>query len=302
VSERVSTYIIERKTFEDKEWHQIDELSGRLNAEYIDTGLEDNHVYMYRIKVKTYDGIISTPSQIVKSVTKPLPASVSKISATKNLPKAIKITWTPSKQKDFERYYLYRADDIDGSYELIAKLYNNHFTDKIEEDGKSYFYKVSVVDKDGLESEHDKIKVMGMTLAKPNAPAIVEAKQKGSTIELKWGESDPRTVSYMVVKKSKKGWFDETSKEYKGLKKTLFIDSNIEPDTLYTYTVYSVDKNGIVSDPSIEVQIKTPESKEIIQAPKAKAAQEKPVKAVTPKSSSSETTVAPAQELDLNGL
>ncbi|MEN4052185.1 hypothetical protein [Sulfurimonas sp. NWX79] len=302
VSERVSTYIIERKTFEDKEWHQIDELSGRLNAEYIDTGLEDNHVYMYRIRVKTYDGIISTPSQIVKSITKPLPVSVTKIEASKNLPKAIKITWSPSKQKDFERYYLYRADDIDGSYELIAKLYNNHFTDKIDEDGKTYFYKVSVLDKDGLESEHDKNKVMGMTLTKPNAPAIVEAKLQGNKIELKWGKSDPRTVSYIVVKKSKKRWFDKISKEYKGLTKSLFIDAAIEPDTLYTYTVYSVDKNGIVSEPSIEVQIKTPESQEIISASKAKATQEESVKAVSTKSSSSETTVAPAEELDLNGL
>ncbi|QOP45367.1 fibronectin type III domain-containing protein [Sulfurimonas paralvinellae] len=300
VSERVASYIIERKTFEDKEWHQIDELSGRLNAEYIDTGLEDNHVYMYRIRVKTYDGIISTPSQIVKAVTKPLPKSVAKIEATKNLPKMIKLNWTPSKQKDFDRYYLYRSDDVDGSYELIAKLYNPKFTDKIDEDGKVYFYQVSVVDKDGLESEHEKTTVMGRTLVKPKAPAIVEAKLLGSKIELKWGESDPRTVSYIVVKKSKKGWFDEVTKEYKGIKKTLFIDSDIEADTLYTYTVYSVDKNSIVSEPSIEVQIKTPESKEIVAAPKTKATEQKVAQPV--KSSSSESTVAPAEELDLNGL
>ena len=300
VSERVASYIIERKTFEDKEWHQIDELSGRLNAEYIDTGLADNNVYMYRIRVKTYDGIISTPSQIVKSVTKPLPKSVQKIEATKNLPKEIRIKWAASTQKDFNRYYLYRAEDIDGSYELIAKLYNPKFTDKIEEDGKAYFYRVSVVDKDGLESEHDKNTVMGMTLAKPNAPAVVEAKLNGSKIELKWGQSDPRTKSYIVVKKSKKGWFDEVKKEYKGITKSTFVDSDIKADTLYTYTIYSVDVNGIVSEPSIEVQIKTPESKEIIEAPKAKQS-EKPV-AAPQTSSSSETTVAPAADLDLNGL
>ena len=300
VSERVSSYVIERKTFDEKEWHQIDELCGRLNAEYIDTGLKDNHVYLYRIRVKTYDGIVSTPSQIVKSVTKPLPLSVTEITATRNLPKEIKISWAPSKQKDFERYYLYRADNIDGSYELIAKLYNNHFTDKIDEDGKTYFYRVAVVDKDGLESEHDKSTVMGMTLAKPNAPAIVEAKLVGNTIELKWGESDPRTTSFIVVKKSKKGWFDEVTKEYKGIKKTLFIDKNIEPDTLYTYTVYSVDKNAIVSKPSIEVQIKTPESKELIAAPEQKSVKEE--SAAVESSKSSETTVSPDSDLDLNGL
>jgi len=301
VSERVDSYIIERKTFEDNEWKEIATLSGRLNAEYIDKDLEDNHVYMYRVRVKTYDGIVSTPSQIVKSVTKPLPKSVQKIEATKNLPKEIKIKWSPSTQKDFARYYLYRADDIDGSYELIAKLYNPKFTDKINEDGKTYFYRVSVVDKDGLESEHENNTVMGMTLPKPSAPAIVEAKLVGKKIELKWGQSDSRTKSYIVIKRTKKGWFDEVKKEYKNITKTLFIDSDIKPDTLYSYTVYSVDSNGIVSKPSVEVQIKTPESKELESAPKVQES-EKGVTQPVETSSKSDTTIAPAKDLDLNGL
>jgi len=141
---------------------------------------------------------------------------------------------------------------------------------------------------------------MGMTLAKPNAPAVVEAKLNGSKIELKWGESDPRTKSYIVLKKSKKGWFDEVTKEYKDIKKSTFIDSDIEADTLYTYTIYSVDTNGIVSEPSIEVQIKTPESKEIIEAPQAKQSEESVAAPQT--SNASETKVAPATDLDLNGL
>jgi len=300
VSERVDSYIIERKTFEDNEWKEIATLSGRLNAEYIDKDLEDNHVYMYRVRVKTYDGIVSTPSQIVKSVTKPLPKSVQKIEVTKNLPKEIKIKWSPSTQKDFARYYLYRADDIDGSYELIAKLYNPKFTDKINEDGKTYFYRVSVVDKDGLESEHENNTVMGMTLPKPSAPAIVEAKLVGKKIELKWGQSDSRTKSYIVIKRTKKGWFDEVKKEYKNITKTLFIDSDIKPDTLYSYTVYSVDSNGIVSKPSVEVQIKTPESKELESAPKVQENEKGVAQPV--ETSKSDTTIAPAKDLDLNGL
>jgi len=302
-SERVASYLVERKTFEDKEWHRIADLSGRLNAEYIDTGLEDNRVYMYRIRVKTYDDIISTPSQIVKSVTKPLPLSVTNIVASRNLPKEIKIRWKASTQKDFARYYLYRSDNVDGSYELIAKLYNNHFTDKINEDGKRYFYRVSVIDKDGLESEHDSNTVMGMTLSKPNAPAIVEAKLVGNSIELKWGNSDPRTTSYIVVKRSKNGWFDEVRKEYKGITKSKFIDSNIKPDTLYKYQVYSVDENAIVSKPSIEVQIQTPESNKIIPAKKVENKKEEKVAAVKDSANnSSETTVSPDKDLDLNGL
>jgi len=303
-SERVDSYLIERKTFEDEKFKEIAELSGRLNAEYIDEGLEDNRVYLYRIKVKTYDDIISTPSAVVKSITKPLPKSITEISATKNLPKEIKITWVATNQKDFERYYLYRSDDIDGSYELIAKLYNNNFLDKVNEDGKRYFYRVAVVDKDGLESPHDAITAMGMTLEKPTAPAILEAKLVGNKIELKWEKSDPRTISYIVVRKAKKGWFDVVSKEFKGIKHPYFVDNDIAADTLYTYTVYSVDVNNIVSKPSIEVEIKTPESKKIIEAPKAKeTTQEKLAQPVTTKTTSTDTTkVVPVEELDLNGL
>jgi len=299
LSERVDSYIIERKTFEEKEWHQIDELFGRLNAEYIDSGLDDNRVYLYRIRVKTYDGIVSTPSQVVKAITKPLPKSITSITVSKDLPKKIEIQWSASKQKDFKQYYLYRSDNVDGEYELIAKLYNNHFTDKIDEDGKAYFYRVAVVDKDGLESEHDKNTVMGMTLAKPNPPEIVEARLIGKKIELKWDKSDPRTTAYKVVKKYKKGWFEEVSKEFKGIKKNYFIDTNIEPDTLYSYRVYSIDSNAIESKPSIEVHIKTPESKEFIAAPKVKSTQET---VVTPVTKKSETVISPDAELDLNGL
>ena len=302
ISERVDTYIIERKTFEDDKWSEIEELSGRLNAEYIDEGLKDNRVYFYRIRVKTYDDIISTPSAIVKSVTKQLPKSIMEIHATKNLPKAIKITWQASKEKDFERYYLYRSDDIDGSYELIAKLYNNHFTDKIEEDGKRYFYRVAVVDKDGLESPHDTITAMGMSLEKPSAPAIVEAKLVGNKIELKWAKSDPRTTSYIVIRRAKKGWFDEVKKEFKGIKKTFFIDKDIEPDTLYKYNIYSVDKDSIVSKPSIDVEIKTPESREIIKAKKVTNRVKEERVTPTDTQSSSVTKVTPVEELDLNGL
>jgi len=303
MSERVESYIIQRRAVEEDEWSKIAVLDGRLNAEYIDEGLDDNHVYFYRIKVKTFDDIISTPSAVVKVVTKPLPPSIENIHASKDMPKAIKITWSPTPLKDFDHYNLYRGEDIDGFYELIAKLHNNSFVDKIDEDGKVYFYKVSVVDKDGLESPYDNSAAMGMSLPKPQAPTIVEAKFMGSYIELKWDKSDPRTVSYVVVRKAQKGWFDEERKEFKGIRKNTFIDADITPDTLYKYVIYSVDANGIVSKPSTEVQIKTPESNKIIKAQKQES---KPDIIVTPVEENSvieeKTTVSPIEDLDLNEI
>lgn len=301
INQRVESYIIERKSLEDKEWETLDRLKGRLNAEYIDKDLKDNHVYMYRVRVKTFDDIISTPSEIVKVVTKPLPKPVVGLKASKNLPKQIKLSWRDSTQKDFYRYHLYRAEDIDGNYELIAKLYNNNYVDKIDEDGKAYFYRVSVVDKDGLESEHDVNTIMGMTLPKPAAPVVVEAKLIGNSIEIVWSKVDPRSKSYIVVRKHKKGWFDETTKEFKNIRGNKFIDKNIEPDSTYSYVVYSVDKYNLVSKASIEVILKTPESNTLQEAPKMEEKhQEVQQAALVKQTSTKDEVLAPMDDLNIN--
>jgi len=196
---------------------------------------------------------------MVKVVTKALPNPITGLVATKDLPKVIKLNWDKSTNKDFYRYYLYRADKLDGSYEIIAKLHNNLFTDDIKEDGKSYFYRVSCVDEDGLESEHEKVSIQGMTLSKPNAPAIVEAKLVGSKIELSWSQVDSRTKDYVIIKKAKKGWFDTVTSEIDSIPNTKYVDTEIEPDTTYVYQVYAVDKNGIKSEPSIKIKIQSKE-------------------------------------------
>jgi len=302
INERVASYIVERRALEDKEWEVLATLQGRLNAEYIDEDLLDNHVYFYRIKVKTFDDIISTPSEIVKAVTKPLPKGVQHLKDTKNLPKEITISWMDTTQKDFYRYHLYRSDEVDGSYTLIAKLFNNHFTDTIDEDGKAYFYRVSVVDKDGLESEYDANTVMGMTLARPQTPTLVEAKLLGDAIAIGWKSDDPRVVSYTVERRYKTSWFKESVKEFKGITKRTFLDKDIQPDSTYTYRVYSVDKNGIVSEPSVEVSINTPESNTIIHAPKQKAQAVQTTTKSMMHTTQESDVITPVENLELNEL
>ena len=297
----VKAYIIERKTLEDKEWKKIKTIKGHLNAEFVDEELKDNSVYMYRVKVITYDDIISTPSKIVQVVTKALPVSIVGINATTNRAKEIKITWKKSKQKDFVRYYLYRSTKINGSYELIAKLYNNKFIDKIEDDGKSFFYRVSAIDTDGLESINDKNSIQGMTLSKPNAPAIVEAKLFKNRVELQWSKTDPRSKKYIVHKVHKKSWFDEEVEEFTGITGSKYIDKEIEPNSTYSYSVYALDKNDIKSEASSVAIVVSPESTEIIKAPAEE--EEEEVRVVAPLVVEEDTEVIDvSDDLDLSGL
>lgn len=299
INSRVAAYTIQRKSLEDEDWSELATISGRLSAEYIDTDLKDNYVYMYRINSITYDGIVSTPSKIVKVMTKALPTSIKHIKTTKDLPRKIRIDWEKSLQKDFALYYLYKSPSIDGDYELIATLHNNRFVDAIDEDGKSEFYRVSVVDKDGLESEHENLSVQGMTLVKPAEPAIVEAKQIGETIVIEWSKSDPRSKSFTIAREHKKGWFETNTKEFTGIRAHNFVDKGIEAGSTYTYRVYGVDAHGIKSKPSIEVLVETPESTQLQEAPVKRRAKE--VK-VSPSRDTKQEVIAPLEDLNLSEI
>lgn len=304
MNERVNGYIIERKSLQEDKFKKIAELDGRLNVEYIDTGLKDNFVYLYRVRAVTYDNIISTPSQSVKVVTKPLPFTVENIKATRNLPNKIEITWAPAKQKDFAYYALYRASKIDGHYKIIAKLLKNSYVDKIDASGKVYFYQVSAFDRDGLESKHEKNAIQGMTLGAPSAPGIIDAKLSNDTITIVWSKVDPRSLKYVVKRIQKEGWFKESVDEYEVDQGTTFIDKNIKPNSTYIYTVFALDKNNIRSQKSLDVKVVTPEAKGLIEekiAPKS-TPKETPQKVSVPKEVKSKEVVSPSDDIDLSGL
>ena len=256
-NEKVRAYKLQRRELTSKEWNDVTEIEGRLSAEYIDMDLKDKYTYIYRIRALTYDKLVSNPSDEVKVVTKPLPDDIKNITTTRDLPKKIEIKWSKSNAEDFYVYYLYRATSVGGSYELLAKIKDNMFVDNIEEDGKIYFYRVSAVDKDGLESKHDENSVQGSTLVKPKAPDLVEAKLEKEQVIISWSKAEPRVKTYVVEKKYSKSLFDKSEEEFENISGLEFIDSEIQPDKTYHYRVFSVDEFGIKSEPSIQVELKT---------------------------------------------
>ncbi len=299
-NQKVKSYLVERRTLAESKWKRIAKIDGRLSAEFIDMNLKDSFVYKYRVRVLTFDGIISTPSDIVKVVTKKLPISIKNINATTDLPKKIDITWEKSTTEDFARYYLYRAEKSNGSYKLIAKLYNNRFTDSIDEDGKEFFYRVSAVEKDGLESIYDRISVQGVTLVKPATPTLAEARLIGGKIEISWNPGDKRAKSFTVIKKVKTGWFDAEIEEFVGITGNKFIDAEIGPNITYYYKVYASDKYSIKSKPSIEIEITTPKTI-ANNVKKVKKVKQMPSDSKTtsqPQKKSEEVTIIPMQDFN----
>ncbi len=252
---KINSYVIERQEANDQKWNKIATITGRLNAEYIDRDLKDGQVYHYRVKAVTFDNLVTDPSETAKVVTKPLPPEIKAITATTNLPRAITLSWEATPISDLAHYNIYRSTSPSGSFSYHVKLETTNFTDTINEDGKFYFYKITAVDKDGLESPLSSVAVQGSTLSKPQTPIAYEGKVVGGAVELQWKSGDTRIVNYTVVKTTKTSWISRESVDINNITGTTFRDADIKPNTHYLYEIIGVDTNGIRSLPTEAIEL-----------------------------------------------
>lgn len=250
--ERVESYIIERNEFKSTKWEEVGKIDGRLNAEYIDAGLKDNYVYRYRVKVKTFDGIISKPSEIVEAHTKPLPKSLSGVQATTNLPKKIVLNWNPASESDFSHYKIYRSSNSTLFFSFHAKTKSTEFEDLVSDNGKTYYYKVVAVDVDGLESKQQDNPIVGSTLASLTPPVVQSVKHDGRSIYISWSGHE-NSVKYTVLRESQ-----NKKQSFTGIFESNYNDQDTVAGIEYKYNIIAIDKYGIASKPSDSVIITIP--------------------------------------------
>jgi len=259
----IVAYRLERRQNGTDKWRKIATIKGRLNAEYIDTDLKDNTRYEYRLKSVTFNDIISKPSQSATVITKAPPPPVSSINASQGKAGLIKISWKDDNRGNIVYYQLYRATSENGRYKLVAdRLKNMQYSDKISKTSIQYFYKVIGVNRDNLGGELKAIKAaVGTTIDAPRGPKNLVAMVENATVQLTWKSTDSRTVSYIVTKEISKGFMSSETKVFKNIKKTLMIDSSLKHGEAYSFSVVSVDKNGIKSAPSNSVNVKLEDKK-----------------------------------------
>lgn len=257
-SQRVEAYLIERSVLSEEKWEQVGRVNGRLNAEFIDADLKDNLVFRYRVRVRTFDGLVSEPSKIVEAGTKPLPHIVRNLKASNNLPKKINLNWEESKTEDFAYYKVYRAINPLLFFNYVAKTDKNSYEDLINDNGKSYYYHVTAVDSDGLESPRNQNAVMGSTLSAPTPVYITSTSNTKNSISLSWRTTDKQSLTFNIIKEySIKG--NDQKRVITGISSNSYKDSDVIAGIKYTYTIYAVDQFGLESEPSEKTIITIPE-------------------------------------------
>jgi fibronectin type 3 domain-containing protein len=264
-SQRVKYYLIEKTNPTTAKWERVAKVKGRLNAEYIDDDLKDNEVFSYRLTAITFDGIKSIPSQIVKAKTKALPQGINLLKASQDLPKKIVLTWEASKTPDVVSYNIYASTSNSGRFSKIVTLdaQTTSYTHIVTKDGQTMFYKITSIDKDGLETNKEMTPVMGATLGKPAMPTLTLAQIQGEKAILNWIRNDDRTVSFNIKKTILENWINSKTITIKGITDLRYEDRDIVRGVTYKYSIQAVDENGITSELTEPTQLVLPKLDEI---------------------------------------
>lgn len=251
--QRIQYYRVEKYNTTLNEWIHLATVNQRLSAEYLDTGLENNTTYQYRIKAFTFEDVESAPTKTLSAKTKPAPKSPTNVKASNNIPKKIFLTWSPSQNQDIIGYDIYRSSYSSFGFSKVTNVNSTttEYTDSVDDDGRTYYYRIIAVDKDNLESADNITATKGMSLPKPIRPTITSAQIQGS-VNLSWQAGDNRAVSYNIVKKIKQNFFQYKTVIFNNISGTSFNDSDIVSGVDYKYSVQAVDEFGLVSENSDE--------------------------------------------------
>lgn len=245
---RVNAYIIEKKKVEDKKFAKIGEVKNRLSAEFIDE-VKANENFLYRVSALTFDGVQSEPSEVLNSTSKALPPEITHLSASNDLNGKIMLSWDAPVYEDFSYFKIYATSSSFLPFTLLAKTDKNSYEDIVQGAGESKQYKITMVDKDGLESPMPKKGVEGKTLGLPASPSIILAQITSEGIVLEWVDNDNRAVEYEV-----KRYGGEQNAVFKGIKEKRLRDIKALAGVEYSYEVIAIDELGQRSAPSSKVK------------------------------------------------
>lgn len=229
-----------------------------LAMRFVDTHVEKNKKYFYRIRVSPLNQTPGFTSDTAFALVKP--AHIFKVSPpqapeTVSADSLISLRWP--KSEDFFAWHVFRSTD-DKTYErLTAMPYLQVYTgvegnknevvyiNKIEKNYKPYWYKIQGLDFFGEWSTVSYgVKAYGIDLTPPPAPFITELLNPNNGVKISWLVPDPSQVSSQKIMYSEQyeGPYDTLATLDAAKREYLDTKANIYGTNFYV--VVSVDEHG----------------------------------------------------------
>lgn len=242
------------------------------DREYLDTNLTANTAYTYTVTAvdRADPPNESAHSEAASATTDSVgpgpgpgdiipPAAPENLTASARSSTEIDLTWSPSNDPSgIANYTVYR----DGAPDPIATVQTTSYTDGGLEPRSTHTYTVRATDNAATpNTSADSAPASATTNNAPlfdfTAPSVpqnlVAATQSSTSIELHWDASTDASgiLEYRIYRMGGDGGGSDND-PIATTTTTSFVDTNLQPDTRYTYRVRAVDRALIpnVSDPS----------------------------------------------------
>ncbi len=252
--EEVEGYNIYWAPEKDGPYNLLKKISGRENNIYLDDArgfdsLADNKTYYY--KLTAYNKVAAESLPVLASATtKPRPQKPSGLKGEALKVKEVPLAWQANTEKDIIVYHVYRSLGEKNDFSKVAKVDKASYTDKGLKDGVVYRYKIQAEDKDGLVSDQSEL-VAVSTKPRPKSPEGLSGRFAAGKAEISWSANKEADIAQYVV--YEKSFF--SLEKLAEVKSTSYTDGSIVKGKNKIYAITAVDRDGLESEPSTEVNI-----------------------------------------------
>ena len=260
----IKGYAIFRKDGQEKSFQQIDFVSGRETQKYTDTGswatpLKNNVTYSYQIRSINVLDLSSDPSRTVSATTKPAPAAVKGIRVSNNQFRQVYLSWQPNPENDILAYEILRGRTSDDLHK-IARINapETSYTDDDLQDGSTYWYQVLAIDTDQLSGSLFS-PVSATTKPPPRPPQGISIQISPKGLQLNWQKNKEQDIDHYEI--SSGGFISSRLGESQN--PAFLYEITPKPEKTYTFQVRAVDKDGLTSSWSQQVQIRIPLARDL---------------------------------------
>ena len=305
LSEHVKGYVIYRSMSSERGFIKITTIIGRETDHFIDTkGLEDKTTYYYRVSLFEDNEREGSMSRVVSATTKGRPPTPRRLEAKNRLARMVELLWNMCPEEEVKGYKLYRSTAREGEYIPIKTIDNqnkNNYLDKgtsgtlfsafiggsFLKDNTTYYYKVTSYNKVGVESNPSNI-VVATTKPLPVTPTGFG----GESLHVKetplfWQPNPEEDIAKYHIFRSA-GDEKDFSKIASVDEGTSYVDKTLQDGWEYRYKMTAEDRDGLISDFSDTITIKT---KPKPQAPTGLTARVEQGKAVLTWSNNTESDI-----------
>ena len=216
-------------------------LGTTTSTSYVNTGASTGTTYYYRVKAVNRNGMASGYSNIVSCKAKAAAPAAPSVTAGNSSTGKPRLTWKAV--SGAVSYRIYRSESRGTGYSLLGTTSSTSYVNTGAAAGKTYYYRVKAVNRDGMASGYSNIVSGKAKAAAPAAPSVTAGNSSTGKPRLTW-KAVSGAVSYRIYRSESRG----TGYSLLGTtSSTSYVNTGAAAGKTYYYRVKAVNRDGMAS-------------------------------------------------------